>query len=304
MPSSRVNLASDGPELSRIIAGVMRLNDWGLDDQGLLGWIESCIGMGVTTFDHADIYGSYTCEGIFGRALTLRPSLRDQMEIVTKCGIRYMSENRPEHRVKHYDTSREHITWSVENSLRELQTDRIDLLLIHRPDALMDPAEIAETFQKLHQEGKVLHFGVSNFTPSQFDLLQSALPMQLVTNQLELHILNLPPFHNGELDHCMQHGIAPMAWSPLAGGRIFRGEISEQSARVQGMLHQIGDELGGAGPDQVALAWLMRHPARILPVLGTGNLDRIRSAVDAESLSMSRDQWYLLWEASNGRRVP
>ena len=265
--------------------------------------INQCVEMGVTTFDHADIYGDYACQHLFGRALALEPGLREQMQLVTKCSIKPISDKYPGRRVAFYDTGRAHILTSVEHSLQALHTDYVDLLLIHRPDPLLDPDEVVGAFAELQQAGKVRYFGVSNFTPSQFDLLASRLDFPLVTNQIELSVMHMAPLHDGTVDQCLQRRIAPMAWSPLGGGRLFHGE-DEQALRLRHTLADVGHELGGASVDQVALAWLLRHPARILPILGTGRLERIRRAVQAVPLHLSRQQWFAIWTASAGHRVP
>jgi predicted oxidoreductase len=192
---------------------------------------------------------------------------------------------------------------AVEDSLRALHTDYIDLLLIHRPDPLMDADETAAALTGLRANGKVLSFGVSNFTPGQFDLLASRLDFPLVTNQVEISILHMQPLHDGTVDQCQRLRVAPMAWSPLGGGRLFASG-DEQATRVRQSLAQVGEELGGATVDQVALAWLLTHPARIVPILGTGKLDRIQQAIQAESLRLSREQWFTIWTASAGREVP
>ncbi|MFD2452631.1 aldo/keto reductase [Ideonella paludis] len=178
-------------QLSPIIAGAWRLAEWQFSVEQRLAWIEGCMARGLSSFDHADIYGGYQAEALFGEALALRPALREQMQLVSKCGIKLVGPARPAHGFKSYDTSAAHITTSVENSLRALRTDRLDLLLIHRPDALMDADEVAQTFERLRRDGKVLHFGVSNFTPAQFELLHSRIP--LVTNQVECSPLHLAP---------------------------------------------------------------------------------------------------------------
>ena len=303
MSVSQIDLVKGGPRFSRLALGFWRLVEWGLSDAELLDLLRASLDLGITTFDHADIYGDYACEALFGRALALDPGLRSGMQLVTKCGIKLVSPNRPRHVSKHYDTSRAHIVASAENSLRVLGTDYIDVLLIHRPDVLMDPDEVAEAFVALRQSGKVLHFGVSNFTPSQFDLLASRLDFPLVTNQIEFSALSLELLHDGTVDQCLQRGIAPMAWSPLAGGRIFC-EDSEQATRVRQALQAVGQELGGASLDQVALAWVLTHPAHFVPVLGSGKLERIRSAAGAEALRLSREQWFTIWSASTGVPVP
>ena len=303
MTVSRIQLTGRGPEFSRLVAGVWRLGEWGMDTRGLLGFIHGCLDLGITTFDNADIYGGYTCEGLFGAALAAEPGLRDRLELVTKCGIQLVTDNRPGNRVHHYDTSRDYIVAAAENSLRELQTDRLDLLLIHRPDPLLDADEVAEAFGALWASGKVRHFGVSNFLPWQFDLLQARLDFPLVTNQIELSVLYLDPLHDGTLDQAQRLRVPPMAWSPLAGGRLFDAH-DERARRVRAALEGVGRELGGAAVDQVALAWLLRHPARLLPVLGSGRVERIHAAAMAEGLRLDRQQWFAVWEASAGREVP
>lgn len=292
----------DGLTLSRIIPGFMRLREWELTSAELLDWIKACMDMGLTTFDHADIYGGYTCEAIFGAALELEPALRDKMQIVTKCGIQLLAEKRPDTYIKHYNTTRAHIVWSAEESLKMLRTDYIDLLLVHRPDPLMDADDIAAAFNDLREAGKVRHFGVSNFTPRQFDLVQSRLDFPLVTNQVEISVLHMDTLHDGTLDYLQQHRVAPMAWSAFAGGRIFTGG-DDQAERVK---HKLGEIAGAhnATVDQVALAWLLAHPSRIMPVLGTGKLDRIKTAVDALAVELTRQEWFAIWEASAGHEVP
>ena len=303
MKSARVQLTDKGPEFSRLALGLWRLAAWDMTTADIVRLIEDCLELGITTFDHADIYGSYTCERIFGAALKEAPRLRDNMQLVTKCGIKLISENRPDHAVKHYDTSAAHIVASAENSLRALNTDRIELLLIHRPDPFMDPDQVAEAFSELSASGKVLHFGVSNFTPSQFELLASRVGVPLVTNQIEFSVMHVEPLFDGTIDTCQRHRVAPMAWSPLGGGKLFRGE-DERAARLRSVLTEIGQSHGGKPIDQVALAWLLRHPAGTVPVLGTGKLERVRSAVEAEAIELSREQWFTILAASRGEDVP
>ncbi|MEJ2208968.1 MAG: aldo/keto reductase [Anaerolineae bacterium] len=303
MSISAISLSNAGPQISRLALGLWRLVEWNLDDAGLLNLIHAALDLGITTFDHADIYGGYRCEELFGRALALEPGLRQRMQIVTKCGIKLVSDRRPAHRIHHYDTSKAHILASVDNSLRALGTDYVDLLLIHRPDPLLDADQVAEAFHELHSSGRVLHFGVSNFLPWQFDLLASRLDFPLVTNQLEISVLHMEALHDGTVDQCQRLGIAPMAWSPLGGGRLFSGQ-DERAARVREALRAVGDELGGASLDQVALAWLLRHPSRIVPVLGTGNVKHLRRSATAAALSLDREQWFTIWTASAGHEVP
>lgn len=296
-------MTARGPELSRIVAGMMRLDQWDLHGEGLASWIQACIDMGVTTFDHADIYGGFRNEAIFGEALATNPGLRNQMEIVTKCDILYASEAYPDVGMHIYNTSKAHIIHAAERSLTNLQTDVIDLLLIHRPDPLLDADEVAAALNELQQAGKVKHFGVSNFSPSQFELLQSRLDTPLVTNQVQFSAMYLDPIFDGTFDLMQQRRVAPMIWSPVAGGRMFRDE-DEGSRRVRDALAQVGEELGGAPLDQVALAWTMRHPVGVVPVLGTGKLERIENAVAAESLALTREQWFTILVAAQGHDIP
>ncbi|UOY91102.1 aldo/keto reductase [Ectobacillus sp. JY-23] len=294
---------AENVKFSRIVHGLWRLTEWNMTDAEVVQLIEQCMELGITTFDHADIYGDYTCETLFGQALRQKPSLRENMQIVTKCGIKLLSDKYPERTVKYYDTSKEHIIKSVEQSLRNLQTEYIDVLLIHRPDPFMNPAEVAEAFRQLRQEGKVLQFGVSNFLPSQFDMLSAHVDEPLVTNQIEISALQLEHFGNGTLDKCQETRIAPMAWSPLAGGSIFR-DSSERAERVRSVLEKIGTEIGATSLDEVLYAWLLQHPARIMPIVGSGKLERIQSAVNATKLSMTTHQWFEIYTASMGHEVP
>lgn len=298
----RITIGED-LSFSRIVHGHWRLNDWNLTTKELLHLTHACIEKGLTTFDHADIYGDYTCEERFGEVLKLEPSLRSKIEIVTKCGIKLLSKKHPDHHIKHYDTSKDHIINSVNRSLTNLATDYIDVLLIHRPDPYMDPSEVADAFIQLKADGKVRAFGVSNFTPSQVAMLDSYLPFSLVTNQIELSVLHTSPFLDGSIDQCLERRMSPMAWSPLAGGRVFTGE-DHQSVRVRKTLTKLSDELNGASIDQLMLAWLLQHPAKIVPIIGTGNLERIERSVEALDLKLTRQQWFEVWESSLGHEVP
>ncbi|WP_044337847.1 MULTISPECIES: aldo/keto reductase [Rossellomorea] len=298
----RIQLTED-LSFSRIIHGLWRLADWDQSNEDTLSLIEHNLENGITTFDHADIYGSYTCEALFGEALALQPSLREKMEIVTKCGIVLPSDNRPEHKTHHYNTSKKHILASVENSLQNLKTDYIDLLLIHRPDPFMNGEEVAEAFTQLKEEGKVRHFGVSNFKDHQWNMLQSYLPFPLITNQIELSAYNLENFEDGTLNLCQEKRVAPMAWSPLAGGVIFKGE-DEKAIRLQHTLKKVQEETGAKGMDEVLYAWLLNHPANIMPIVGSGKKERIQNAIDSLSISLSHDQWFEILQTSMGHDVP
>jgi predicted oxidoreductase len=299
----QIALSKNGPSCSRLVHGLWRLAGWNKSASQIRATIDFCIEQGITTFDHADIYGEYTCEQLFGAALAGAAVDRSRIQIVTKCGIKLVSPNRPSHRIKSYDTSCSHILACVDNSLKCLRTDYIDLLLIHRPDPLMDPEEVNKAFVTLRDKGKVRHFGVSNFLPSQFEMLASKLEVPLVTNQIEYSVMQLAAHADGTIDLCQKLGIRPMAWSPLGGGKLFRQD-STQAATLRETLSGIGDSIGGAEIDQVALAWILRHPVQFAVVLGTGDTARIAKAIEALDIPLSREQWFDVWRTSMGRDVP
>jgi predicted oxidoreductase len=297
----RIRLHKD-LECSRLVYGWWRLAEWNMTTEEIVARIEACLELGITTFDHADIYGDYTCESRFGEALARKPQLREQMELVTKCGIKLTSSRYPQHRLNHYDTSKQHIIDSVHRSLKNFRTDRIDLLLIHRPDPLMNPEEVAEAFALLKKEGKVRHFGVSNFLPSQFDMLQSYVDVPLVTNQVEVSVAQLAQFENGTIDHCLQKRIIPMAWSPVGGGSIFRSQ-EDRYVRLRESLSVIAQEVYAASIDQVMYAWLLMHPVTMLPIIGSGSFERVKSAVQALDIKLTRQHWFEIRRSSLGRDV-
>ncbi|HDL7076089.1 TPA: aldo/keto reductase family oxidoreductase [Yersinia enterocolitica] len=285
---TRSQLAPLGPEFSRMICGYWRLMEWEMTPQQLLAFIEQHVELGITTADHADIYGGYQCEQAFGQALRLKPSLRSQLELVSKCGI--ATTAKPDHAVGHYITDRSHIIESAEQSLTHLHTDYLDLLLIHRPDPLI-----------LHKSGKVKHFGVSNFSPAQFSLLQSRLPFSLVTNQVEISPLHQPAIVDGTLDACQQLRIKPMAWSCLGGGRLF-SDPEFQTLRNE--LQTIADEIGAESIEQVVYAWVLRLPSAPLPIIGSGKIERVKTAWASLSLTLTRQQWFRIRRAALGYDVP
>ncbi|KAF1367589.1 MAG: aldo/keto reductase family oxidoreductase [Yokenella regensburgei] len=295
----RITLAPQGPEFSRFVMGYWRLMDWNMSPRQLVSFIEEHLDLGVTTVDHADIYGGYQCEAAFGEAMKLAPHLRSRMEVVSKCGI--ATTAKAENAIGHYITDKHHIINSAEQSLKNLAIDALDLLLIHRPDPLMDADEVAEAFLALHQAGKVRHFGVSNFTPAQFTLLQSRLPFTLATNQLEISPVHQPLLLDGTLDQLQQLRIRPMAWSCLGGGRLFE-DAEFQPLRDE--LAIIAQELNAASIEQVVYAWVMRLPSQPLPIIGSGKIERVRSAVAAAALKMSRQQWFRIRKAALGYDVP
>jgi predicted oxidoreductase len=294
-----VELAAGGPLLSPIAAGAWRMAEWSWNAQQRLRWIEQCIELGVTSFDHADIYGGYAVQALFGEALELAPGLRGRIQLVGKCGIKLVSPARPQHRIKHYDTSAAHITASVEDSLRALRADHLDLLLIHRPDALLDADEVARAFESLRQAGKVRHFGVSNFSPAQFELLASRIA--LATNQIEFHPLQLAPLADGTLDQLQRLRVRPMIWSPLAGGALLAGG-GERERRVRRALEEIAASHGVCAAT-VAFAWLLRHPSRPLPVAGSRRIEALREAVAALGVVLTVQEWTGIWQASTGHEV-
>lgn len=300
---AKVTIAPQGPDLSELVQGYWRLAEWGMTPQQRLTFLKQHVELGITTVDHADIYGNYQCESLFGEALALEPSMREQLQIVTKCDIKLCSDQFPERKINHYDTSAAHIYQSVNNSLQRLGVNEIDVLLIHRPDVLMDADEVAEAFAELHKVGKVKHFGVSNFSPSQFNLLQSRINKPLVTNQVEINPLNFDVAHDGTLDQMQMLRTRPMAWSCLGGGAIFNGE-SEQAQRVRSVLEELREELGAESIDQVIYAWVRALPSKPLAIIGSGKIDRVKAAVAATDLTLSREQWFRVWVASKGHGVP
>jgi predicted oxidoreductase len=299
MSVSRVALHDQGPIFSRLIMGYWRLMEWQLPPAALLDLMKYHLDLGVTTIDHADIYGGYQCEEAFGKALRQEPSLRERMEIVSKCGIALTAK--PEHALNHYNTGKAHIIASAEASLQKLGTDHLDLLLIHRPDPLMDADEVADAFITLKQAGKIKHAGVSNFSARQFELLQSRLPFPLVTNQLEISPLNQSTTLDGTLDQCQQLHIKPMAWSCLGGGRLFNGQ---EYAPLRAELEQIRHEVGAEHIEQVVYAWVMMLPSQPLPLIGSGKRERIAAAVASESIVLNRQQWFRIRKAALGYDVP
>ncbi|MGH8032990.1 MAG: aldo/keto reductase [Luteimonas sp.] len=293
-------IANDGPlALSPIVAGAWRMAEWNFDAQQRLRWIEGGVALGITSIDHADIYGDYTVEALFGAALALRPSLREQLQLISKCGIKLVSSQRAAHTRKSYDTSHAHVMASVEESLRALRTDRLDLLLIHRPDALMDADALARTFDTLKADGKVLHVGVSNHSASQLALLHSRHP--LAAHQIELSPLHTDALDDGTLDQCQQLGLVPMAWSPLGGGRLFSADDA-RSLRVRAELQRLADA-HRVSLATIAYAWILRHPSAPLPITGSGRIDGLRDAAAALDLTLDVEDWYGVWQASLGREV-
>ena len=282
-----INISPSGPTFSRIIAGAWRWESLSTKEVETL--ISTALEVGITSFDHADIYGDHTIEELFGRSM---PNVdRSKIQLISKCGIKFSSNARPGVYVKHYDTSSSHIIWSVENSLRNLKTDYLDLLLIHRPDPLLNPEDVASAFTHLRESGKVLHVGVSNFTPSQFSLLQSALNFPLVTNQIEISLTKTDALFNGDLDFLQERKISPMAWSPLGGGELLQKGLA------------LSSKLPNVDEAQLGLAWLLHHPAKIFPVIGTSKPKRMVEAANSLHVQLDRQQWFAMLQAAIGKEV-
>lgn len=284
---------------STIIAGCMSWGQWGkkLKTSEMIPLMHHCIDNNVTTFDHADIYGDYSTEEEFGIALNESGINREGIQLISKCGIQYLGKARS-NSVKHYNYSKDYIIWSVENSLKQLKTDYLDALLLHRPSPLMHPYEIMEAVAKLGQEGKILHFGVSNFTPSQMQLIASEVPVTI--NQIEFSLTQNSAMNDGTLDYMLQHKITPMAWSPL--GNVFE-EDTEQTRRIHRQLGALRDKYN-ATEDQLLLAWILKHPAGIHPVIGTTNKQRIEDASKAKNIALELEDWFHILVASQGHKVP
>ncbi len=298
----QVTMAPNGPQFSEVVQGYWRMGDWGMNPQQYLEFVEQHLELGITTVDHAHLYGGEpSCEELFGRVLALDSTVRDRIQIVSKCGINLTPNDSGE--VNHYDSTPAAIEASVETSLTRLGIEQLDVLLLHRPDWLMDVDAVSETFEKLKSAGKVAHFGVSNFTASQFGLLQSRLDEPLVTNQVEINPLNHQAIKDGSLDLAYQHRIRPMAWSCLAGGQIFSAQ-TEQAVRVRNCLQQVAKELETVDIDALVYAWVYKLPSKPVVIVGSGNIERVRTATQALSLKLSQEQWYRILVAAMGCDVP
>jgi predicted oxidoreductase len=285
--------------LSPIIAGAM---NWGVWDKNLKtkemeNLIHICFENKITTFDHADIYGSYTTEAQFGKALSNSKIKREQIQLISKCGIQMLAEKR-NNTIKHYDYSKDYIIWSVENSLKNLKTDFLDVFLLHRPSPLMQADEIAEAVEKLKSEGKIIDFGVSNFTSSQTELIRQKTPISF--NQIQFSATDYQPMLDGSLDYMQLHQIRPLSWNPL--GSVFRQE-NMQTFRLRKLLATLVSKYE-IGADTILLAWILKHPAHIVPIAGTVNVARIQSLMKATELQLSQEDWFAIWTESMGNEVP
>lgn len=289
---------NDTSKYSRIIAGTMTWGNWGkqLSTKEMTSLMNHCLELNISTFDHADIYGDYTNEGQFGKAFGRSVINREDIQLISKCGIQFDSKTR-RNSVKHYNYNKDYIVWSTERSLRLLQTDYLDLLLLHRPSPLVHPNEIAEAIQKLKKEGKIKQFGVSNFSPSQIALIETAIPIE--GNQVEYSLTANQVMYDGTLDDCIAKQRFAMSWSPL--GLYFR-EKTKQTNRIKKALSQLSKKYD-ATEDQLLLAWVLKHPSKIHPVVGTTTLERLNLSMQAVDLNMELEDWFILLEASNGHEV-
>ena len=284
---------------SKIIAGTMTWGSWGknLTKNELADLIGYCVENGITTFDHADIYGGYTNEEAFGNAFLQSLIPREQVQLISKCGIQYVCKAR-ENKVKHYDYSKEYIIWSAERSLSNLKTDYLDLFLLHRPSPLMQPDEIAEAILYLQKEGKIREFGVSNFTAAQISLIESVLPV--TANQVEFSLTAEKLMYDGTFDDCINHNRTAMAWSPL--GSYFRKD-NKRRKRIKKVLKGLKKKYD-ADSSQILLAWILKHPSKVHPVVGTTNKERLIASVRATEIDLELEDWFLLLVASQGHKVP
>jgi len=290
---------TDNLSFSRVVLGFWRVDEWNLTTDQLIYFLEECLDLGITTMDHADIYGNYTFEEIFGKALEKKPELRKKMELVTKCTIVYPSATA---RVKYYDSSEKWIVSQAEKSLKNMRTDYLDTLLLHRPDPFMNPEEVASAFDKLLKDGKVRTFGVSNYLPHEFRMLKSFLNVPLITDQVELSCLRMENLENGVIPMCLEERIHPMIWSPLAGGKIFTGQ-DETAERLRNTLEIIRAETGAESIDTIAFAWLLSHPVGMIPITGSGEIRYIKPPVEALKYTLTAEQWFMIWTAVKGHKV-
>jgi predicted oxidoreductase len=283
--------------------GTWRMLATSPDAQEINRRLHVCVELGITTIDTAEIYGRYKVEEALGAALALSPGLRDQLEIVTKAGIYAPNAYHPERRTAHYNATGARLIKSLEKSLRLLGTDHVELFLVHRPDWLTRADDTAAGLNELTRSGKIKSAGVSNYSASQFDLLNGLMDQPLVTNQIEFNLLHQEPICDGTLHQCEKLGILPMAWSPLAGGRLLNAE-DPAAVRLAAAAQEMEPRTSGAALEQLAYAWILAHPSQPLPIIGTNKIERIQSAAKAVDIVLEREDWYALWQAAQGRKVP
>lgn len=302
---TRRRLTSNGPEFSRLVLGTWRL----LDDpmtrtvDGVQALLRAGLDCGISTVDTAEIYGRYAVEAALGEALRRDAGLRSKLEIVTKCGIYVPHSGAPDRRTAHYNASADQIVASAEKSLQLLGVEALDLLLVHRPDWLTAHEETAASLNHLLASGKIRAAGVSNYTSAQFEALSAFVDRPLVTNQVEFSLFCLAPIHDGTFDQAQRLDWAPMAWSPLGGGRLF-DPADAAGARLRKAMTALAGKYDGAAPEALAHAWVLAHPARPVSILGTNKPERVASAARADAITLDREDWYALWEAGQGRRIP
>ena len=301
----RIRLSASGPDCSRLVYGTWRLLDdpAGAEPQPLLDRLKRCAELGITTIDTAEVYGGYHVEEVIGAALKLDPAFRTQIEIVTKAGIYVPNAHHPERKTAFYNASAARLVKSAEKSLRMLGTDHLDLLLVHRPDWLTSADDTAEGLNRLLREGKILSAGVSNYNVHQFETLNARMEQPLVTNQVEFSLLRMDPITDGTADQCQRLGVPLMAWSPLGQGRLMRPD-DEAGARVQKAAAAMAPKYGNATVDQLCFAWLLAHPSRPMPIIGSNKIAHIESAARSAEIVLEREDWYALWTAAQGHRIP
>jgi predicted oxidoreductase len=299
----RIKIAPQGPEFSRMVYGTWRMLDTQPTAQEINRRLHACLEVGITTIDTAEIYGLYEVEKQLGAGLALTPGLADKFEIVTKAGIYIPCSYHPERRTAHYNATGARLAKSLEKSLRFLGIDHVALFLVHRPDWLTRADETAAGLNDLLSAGKIRSAGVSNYNAVQFDLLNARMDQPLVTNQIEFHLLRPEPINDGTLHQCEKLNVHPMAWSPLAGGRLFE-PTNPAAARLATLANTMSARYNGASLEQLAYAWILAHPSQPLPVIGTNKLERLQSAAQAEALVLEREDWFAMWEAAQGRSIP
>jgi predicted oxidoreductase len=292
----KIYLSDSGPKVSPAVYGFYRWSGNYVNEDKMEKIVNLCLELGINTFDHGDTYGDYMCEEVFGNVLKRSEIKRESLVLFTKCGINIPHESRPDYRVKHYDTSREHILNSLDNSLRKLRTDYIDVFLLNQLDPLSSLEETALTLEKLKDLGKIKNVGVVNFSVFQHQLLSSFLRIPIVTNHIELNLLNTSAFDNGQVDYIKQKYMRPLATSPLAQGKIANSN-EKIPLRLRGKLEEFAAKYNSHF-ESVAIAWLVKLGA--LPLIGTTDEQRIRNIVEAFKINLDRQDWYELYSVSRG----
>jgi predicted oxidoreductase len=292
----KIYLSDSGPKVSPAVYGFYRWQGSYVNEDKMSKIVNLCLELGINTFDHGDTYGDYMCEEVFGNVLKSNSIKRESVVLFTKCGINIPHSSRPEYRVKHYDTSREHILNSLDNSLRKLRTDYIDVFLLNQLDPLSNLEETALTLEKLKDSGKIKNVGVVNYSVFQHQLLSSYLRIPIVTNHIELNLLNTSAFDNGQVDYTKQKYMRPLATSPLAQGKIANSN-EKIPLRIRGKLEEFAGKYNSHF-ESVAIAWLVKLGA--LPLIGTIDEQRIKNIAEAFKINLDRQDWYELYAVSRG----